>query len=101
MQLHELADQIVTVGVGAGEEACRQIMFKQHDAEVDRMPYQRGQAVLKAALDALNDRPFSFDIELPNGRILTKTKFTTIRLITPANYSVVGRMWPNLFEDKK
>ena len=101
VQLHELADQIVTVGVGAGEEACRQIMFKQHDAEVDRMPYQRGQAVLKAALDALNDRPFSFDIELPNGRILTKTKFTTIRLITPANYSVVGRMWPNLFEDKK
>ena len=101
VQLHELADQIVTVGIGAGEEACRQIMFKQHDAEVDTIPYQRGQAVLKAALDALNDRPFSFDIELPNGRILTKTKFTTIRLITPANYSLVGRMWPNLFEDKK
>ena len=101
VQLHELADQIVTVGVGAGEEACRQIMFKQHDAEVDTIPYQRGQEVLKAVLDALNDRPFSFDIELPNGRILTKTKFNTIRLITPANYSLVGRMWPNLFEDKK
>ena len=99
VQLHELVDQIVTVGVGAGEEACRQIMFKQHDAEVDTMPYQRGQAVLKAALDALNDRPFSFDVELPNGRIFTRTKFSTIRLITPANYSVVRRMWPNLFED--
>ena len=101
VQLHELADQIVTVGVGAGEEACRQIMFKQHDAEVDTIPYQRGHEVLKAALDALNDRPFSFDAELPNGRILTKTKFSTIRLITPANYSVVRQMWPNLFEDKK
>ena len=101
VQLHELADQIVTVGVGAGEEACRQIMSKQHDAEVGTIPYQRGQEVLKAALDAVNDRPFSFDVELPNGRILTKTKFSTIRLITPANYSVVGRMWPNLFEDKK
>ena len=101
VQLHELTDQIVTVGVGAGEEACRQIMFKQHDAEVDTIPYQRGQEVLKAALDALNDRPFSFDAELPNGRILTKTKFSTIRLITPANYSVVRQMWPNLFEDKK
>lgn len=101
VQLHELADQIITVGVGAGEEACRQIMFKQHDAEVDTIPYQRGQEVLKAALDALNDRPFSFDAELPNGRILTKTKFSTIRLITPANYSVVRQMWPNLFEDKK
>ena len=101
VQLHELTDQIVTVGVGAGEEACRQIMFKQHDAEVGTIPYQRGQEVLKAALDVLNDRPFSFDVELSNGRILTKTKFTTIRLITPANYSVVGRMWPNLFQDKK
>ena len=101
VQLHELTDQIITVGVGAGEEACRQIMFKQHDAEVDTIPYQRGHEVLKAALDALNDRPFSFDAELPNGRILTKTKFSTIRLITPANYSVVRQMWPNLFEDKK
>ena len=101
VQLHELTDQIITVGVGAGEEACRQIMFKQHDAEVDRMPYQRGQAILKAALDAVKDRPFAFDSELSNGRILTKTKFGAIRLITPANYSVIGRMWPNLFEDKK
>ena len=101
VQLHELADQIITVGVGAGEEACRQIMFKQHDAEVDTMPYQRGQEVLKAALDVLNERPFSFDIELPNGRVLTKTKFGASRLITPANYSVVRQMWPNLFEDKK
>ena len=100
-QLHELTDQIITVGVGAGEEACRQIMFKQHDAEVDTMPYQRGQEMLQAALDAVNNRPFAFDAELPNGRVLTKTKFGAIRLITPANYSVVKRMWPNLFEDKK
>ena len=101
VQLHELTDQILTVGVGAGEEACRQIMSKQHDAEVDTMPYQRGQAMLQAALDAVNNQPFSFDAELPNGRVLTKTKFGAIRLITPANYSVVKRMWPNLFEDKK
>ena len=101
VQLHELTDQIITVGVGADEEACRQIMFKQHDAEVDTIPYQRGQAVLKAVSDALTDRPFVFDVELSNGRVLTKTKFGAIRLITPANYSVVGRMWPNLFEDKK
>ena len=76
-------------------------MFKQHDAEVDTMLYQRGQDVLKAALDVLNNRPFSFDIELPNGRVLTKAKFSTIRLITPTNYSAVRQMWPNLFEGKR
>ena len=101
VQLHELTDQIITVGIGAGEEACRQIMSKQHDAEVDTMPYQRGQEMLQAALDAVNGRPFSFDAELPNGRVLTKTKFGAIRLITPANYTVVRRMWPNLFEGKE
>ena len=101
VQLHELTDQIITVGIGAGEEACRQIMFKQHDAEVDTMPYQRGQEMLQAALDAVNSRPFSFDAELPNGRVLTKTKFGAIRLITPANYTVVRRRWPNLFEGKE
>ena len=101
VQLHELTDQIITVGIGAGEEACRQIMSKQHDAEVDTMPYQRGQEMLQAALDAVNNRPFSFDTELPNGRVFTKTKFGAIRLITPANYSVVRRMWPNLFEEKE
>lgn len=101
VQLHELTDQIITVGVGAGEAACRQIMIKHHDAEVDTMPYQRGQTVLTAALDAVNNRPFSFDSELPNGRVLTKTKFGAIRLITPANYSAVRQMWPNLFDDKK
>ena len=100
-QLHELADQITTVGVGAGEEACRLIMFKQHDAEVDTMPYQRGQAVLQAALDTLNNRPFPFDVELANNRVSTKTKFGPRRLITPANYSVARRMWPNLFENEK
>ena len=101
VQLHELTDQIITVGIGAGEEACRQIMSKQHDAEVDTMPYQRGKEMLQAALDAVNRRPFSFDAELPNGRVLTKTKFGAIRLITPANYTVVRKMWPNLFEGKE
>lgn len=101
VQLHGLTDQIVTVGVGAGEEACRQIMLKQHDAEVDLMPYERGLESLKAAVDALNDRPFSADLELPNGGILTKTKLGPTRLITPANYLVMEPMWPDLFDKKR
>ena len=101
VHLHGLADQIITVGVGAGEEACRQIMVKQHDAEIDLMPYERGLEALKAAVDVLNDRPFFYDVELPNGKILTKTKLGTIRLITPANYLAIEQMWPNLFEDTK
>ncbi len=97
VQLHGLADQIVTVGVGAGEKACRQIILKQHDAEVDLMPYERGLEALRAAISALNEDGYSYDAELPNGQILTKTKFGPIRVITPANHLLLERMWPSLF----
>ena len=97
VQLHGLSDQIVTVGVGAGEKACRQIILKQHDAEVDLMPYERGLEALKAAVSALNEDAYSYDAKLPNGEILTKTKFGPIRLITTANHLLLERMWPSLF----
>ena len=97
VQLHGLADKIVTVGVGAGEKACRQIILKQHDAEVDLMPYERGLEALKAAVSALNEDDFSYDAQLPNGEILTKTKFGSTRLITTANHLLLERMWPRLF----
>ncbi len=95
--LYGLTDQIITVGVGAGEEACRQIMLKQHDAEVDLMPYERGLEALTAAMDALKGLPFSEDVETPNGEVPTKTKFGPVRLITYANHRVLERMWPKLF----
>jgi ABC-type sugar transport system substrate-binding protein len=98
--LYGLTDQIITVGVGAGEEACRQIMLKQHDAEVDLMPYERGLEALTATMDALKGLPFSEDVEIPNGEVLTKTKFGPIRLITYANHRVLERMWPKLFIPK-
>lgn len=97
VQLHGLADQIVTVGVGAGEKACHQIILKQHDAEVDLMPYERGLVALKAAVSALNGDSFSYDAELSNGEILTRTKFGPTRLITTANHLLLERMWPSLF----
>ena len=97
VQLHELVDRVITVGVGAGEEACRQIMSKQHDAEVDLMPYERGVTAFKAAINALNDESFAYDAQLPNGEISTKTKYGPVRLITSANLVEIKRMWPSLF----
>ena len=100
VQLHELAERIVTVGVGAGEEACRQIMSKQHDAEVDLMPYERGVTAFKAAINALDNQSFAYDAQLPNGEISTKTKFGPVRLITSSNFGNLKRMWPGLFIQK-
>ena len=100
VQLHELVDRVTTVGVGAGEEACRQIMSKQHDAEVDLMPYERGVTAFKAAINALDDESFAYDVQLPNGEIATKTKYGPVRLITSANLGELKRMWPDLFIHK-
>lgn len=100
VQLHDLADRIITIGVGAGEEACRQIKSKQHDAEVDLMPYERGLTAFNAAINALRNQSFVYDTELPNGETLTKTKFGPVRLITSANFGVLKQMWPDLFIPK-
>jgi ABC-type sugar transport system substrate-binding protein len=100
VQLHGLTDQVITVGIGAGEEACRQIILKQHDAEVDLMPYERGLEALKASMDALKALPFAEDAKIPNGEVLTETKFGPSRIITSANSLVLERMWPNLFIQK-
>jgi ABC-type sugar transport system substrate-binding protein len=99
--LHGLSEEVVTVGVGAGEEACHQIMQKRHDAEVDLMPYERGEQALQAAISVSNGESFPSDVELPSGKIFTRTLFTPVRIITPANYLEVERMWPNLFVQKK
>ena len=96
-ELHGLTDLIITVGVGAGEEACRKIISRQHDAELDLMPYERGLEALKVAVDALNNRPFSYNGELPNGELMARTRFGPIRRITSANYLVLKHKWPNLF----
>ena len=98
-ELHGLTDLIITVGVGAGEEACRLIITKKHDAEIDLMPYSRGLEALKAAVEALNNRSFTYDSELPNGELTVKTQFSPIRRITSANYLVLKHTWPDLFTE--
>ena len=61
------------------------------------MPYERGLEALRAAVFALNEDAYSYDAKLPNGEILTKTKFGPSRLITTANHLLLERMWPSLF----
>lgn len=59
-----------------------------------------GLEALKAAIDALHNRPYAYDDKLPNGEIFTKTKFGPIRLITSANFLDLERMWPHLYDKK-
>ena len=95
-----MTDLILTIGIGASKEACKLIIENQHDAEVDLQPEQRGEEAFNAAMKAIEQKPFDFDQQLQNGRIMTKTKFTSSRIITKSNYTLVKKMWPSLFKNQ-
>ena len=100
VQLHKMTDLILTIGVGASKEACKLIIENQHDAEVDLQPEQRGEEAFNAAMKAIKQKPFDFDQQLQNGKIMTKTKFASSRIITKSNYTLVKKMWPDLFKSQ-
>ena len=98
-KLHGMTDLILTVGVGANQAACQLIIDGFHDAEVDLQPAKRGEEAFKAAMRALEQKPFNFDQQLQNGGIMTKAKFAPSRMITKSNYKLVKKMWPDLFKN--
>ena len=100
VQLHGMTDLILTVGVGASQAACQLVIEGQHDAEVDLQPAERGEEAFKAAMNAIEQKPFDFDQQLQNGGIMTKVKFASSRIITKSNYTLVKKMWPDLFKNR-
>ena len=100
VQLHGMTDLILTIGVGASQAACQLVIEGQHDAEVDLQPAERGEEAFKAAMNAIEQKPFDFDQQLQNGGIMTKVKFASSRIITKSNYTLVKKMWPDLFKNR-
>ena len=91
-----LADKIVTVGIGADLAACEAIIAGAHDAEVDRMPYGRGQETLYLAASIAEGKEFPYDAEIGEEAPKIKVKYGPLRLITKENVSVMERAWPQL-----
>ena len=93
VNLYGMAEQIVTVGIGASRVATALIISGQHDAEVDLQPYERGKMALKLALDTYYDKPLKTD--------QNQTQFGPSRIITAANYTDLEKMWPNLIRQQQ
>jgi len=51
-------------------------------------------------MNAIEQKPFDFDQQLQNGGIMTKVKFASSRIITKSNYTLVKKMWPDLFKNR-
>ncbi len=88
---------IVTIGVGASEEACKLIFKGEHLIEVDEMPYQRALTAMEVALDIINTKTFQSDGTIPIGRGEVKVKYSPIRVITKDNIRQMEQTWPNIF----
>ena len=93
VNLYGMAEQIVTVGIGASRVATALIISGQHDAEVDLQPYERVKMALKLALDTYYDKPIKTD--------QNQTQFGPSRIITAANYTDLEKMWPNLIREQQ
>ena len=87
IQADRLTDRIVTAAVGANLVACEAINSGIHDAEIDRMPYERGIEALSMAVAIAKDEPFQFDEEMGDEEPRIKVKLSPLRLITKENIS--------------
>ena len=92
VNLYDMAEKIITIGIGAERSAINLIIAGQHDAEVDLQSYERGQMILQSAIDIYNDQPFQADQE--------KTQFAPSRIITTSNYTILEKIWPDLHSEK-
>ncbi|MBD3182466.1 substrate-binding domain-containing protein [Candidatus Poribacteria bacterium] len=91
-----LTDRIITAGIGAKLNACMAIKNGNHDAEVDRMLYERGIEALSIAIAVAKDSDFGYDEELGEQDPKIKVKFGPLRIITKENISLMNKTWPQL-----
>jgi ABC-type sugar transport system substrate-binding protein len=94
-----LSDKIITVGVGAGLEACEAIITGRHDAEVDMMPYDLGIEALNLAVAVAKDEDFGYDEDMGEYDPKIKVKFGPLRLVTRENISVMKTTYPQLYDE--
>jgi len=95
-----LKDRVITVGVGAGEDAARAITDGEHDAEVDTMPELMGQYVFDAAVSLAKTGHWQNDTRINNGNYSLPAKIIPVRLIDKANVYLLEQRWGKKMEGK-
>ncbi|MHB8170259.1 MAG: sugar ABC transporter substrate-binding protein [Thermincolia bacterium] len=89
---------LVTVGIGAGEEATKALAEGTHAAEVDIRPDLLGQYSLKAALQLANKEPLDYDEKIRNDDSDVPVKVIPVRLIKRENVFMLAERWGKVAE---
>ena len=88
-----LGQKIVTVGVGADQEASRALVAGDHEAEVDLMPEMIAQYAYDALVGLASTGYWQYDRQVKNGDFDVPAKITPVRLITREESYLLEQRW--------
>lgn len=91
-----LSQRIVTLGVGADQQASRALAAGDHDAEVDTMPELVAQYAFDAAVGLATTGHWQYDKQVRNGDFDVPAKVTPVRLITKNEAYLLEQRWGKL-----
>lgn len=88
-----LSARVITVGVGADQQASRALAAGDHDAEVDVMPELIAQYAYDAAVSLAATGYWQYDSQTRNGDFDVPAKITPVRLVTRSESYLLEQRW--------
>lgn len=96
-----LSQKVITVGVGADQQASRALVAGDHNAEVDLMPEIMAQHAFDAAVGLATTGHWQYDTQIKNGDFDVPAKITPVRLVTKEDSYLLEQRWGKLTEEDK
>lgn len=91
-----LNQRIITVGVGADQQASQALMAGTHQAEVDLMPEIMAQHAYDAAVGLATTGHWQYEKQIKNGDFDVPAKITPVRLLTKQDAYLLEQRWGKL-----
>jgi len=88
-----LSQRILTIGVGAGQQASRALAAGDHDSEVDVMPELVAQYAFDAAVGLATTGHWQSDKQVNNGDFDVPARVTPVRLVTSSESYLLEQRW--------
>lgn len=91
-----LSQKVITVGVGADQQASRALVAGDHQAEVDLMPEVMAQHAYDAAVGLATTGHWQYEKQIKNGDFDVPAKITPVRLLTKNESYLLEQRWGKL-----
>ncbi|MDD4239120.1 MAG: substrate-binding domain-containing protein [Desulfotomaculaceae bacterium] len=91
-----LSQRVITVGVGADQQASRALVAGDHKAEVDLMPEVMAQHAFDAAVGLATTGHWQYEKQVKNGDFDVPAKITPVRLVTKKEAYLLEQRWGKL-----